>query len=203
MSQPNPLPSEWENDLETALQLSLQPLVSEMINLQSLLAAYLQQNASQPTAAEQLANIEQTLSSYRQTLQSLPPALAPLPQQWSKLESRLHQLENQQQELNQTMKALSKSWQNAQDISMPMSSKQWNETSAASNWGSELSWKGSIGLVAIFSLLVVALNHFSFLLLPPRLSDQGVAYLQGIWQRTGWSNTKLERIEKNLGINSN
>jgi len=147
--------------------------------------------------------LEQTLSSFRQTLQSLPPALAPLPQQWSNLESRLHQLEQQQQELHQTLKALRNSWQNAQDTSTPMSSAQWKETSVASNWRSELSWKSALGLVGIFSLLVVALTHFSFLLLPPRLSDQAAAYLQGIWQRTGWSNTKLERIEKTLGIDSN
>lgn len=64
------------------------------------------------------------------------------------------------------------------------------------------SWRGIIGMVAVFCFLIVALNGVTFQLIAPKLSDTGLDYLQAIYQRVGWSNTKLQRIEKNLGTDS-
>jgi hypothetical protein len=36
-----------------------------------------------------------------------------------------------------------------------------------------------------------------------RISDDVETYLQAIWERTGWTNTKLERVERRLGTDRN
>ncbi|MBW4558712.1 MAG: hypothetical protein KME59_22840 [Trichormus sp. ATA11-4-KO1] len=41
------------------------------------------------------------------------------------------------------------------------------------------------------------------LLIPVRISNDIDTYLRAIWQRTRWSNTKLERVEKHLGTDPN
>ncbi|ACC85477.1 hypothetical protein [Nostoc punctiforme] len=60
---------------------------------------------------------------------------------------------------------------------------------------------GTMGLFsALFSLLIfVIFNQF----IPVKTSDDFNNYLQAIWQRTGYSNVKLQRIEKRLGTDRN
>lgn len=60
---------------------------------------------------------------------------------------------------------------------------------------------GTMGLfTALFSLSIfVIFNQF----IPVKTSDDFNNYLQAIWQRTGYSNVKLQRIEKRLGTNPN
>jgi hypothetical protein len=56
---------------------------------------------------------------------------------------------------------------------------------------------GTMGLfTALFTLSIfLVFNQF----IPVKISDDIHNYLQSISQRTGYSNTKLQRIEKHLG----
>lgn len=54
------------------------------------------------------------------------------------------------------------------------------------------------GLILFFGLSWVGGQIF-----PPRTSNETLMYLQSIWSRTGWTNTKLQRIEKKFGTAPN
>lgn len=60
-----------------------------------------------------------------------------------------------------------------------------------------ISKYGTIGMFTAFSTLSIffILNLF----IPVRISDDIHDYLQAIWQRTGFTNTKLQRVERYLG----
>ncbi|QHG21204.1 hypothetical protein [Nostoc sp. ATCC 53789] len=60
---------------------------------------------------------------------------------------------------------------------------------------------GTMGLFsALFSLLIFFIfNQF----VPVKTSDDFNNYLQAIWQRTGFTNTKLQRVERYLGSDPN
>ena len=64
-----------------------------------------------------------------------------------------------------------------------------------------LSQYGMMGLITtIFALsMFFILNQF----IPVKISDDFNNYVQAIWQRTGYSNVKLQRIEKRLGTDRN
>ncbi|MBD2533991.1 hypothetical protein H6G97_32380 [Nostoc flagelliforme FACHB-838] len=64
-----------------------------------------------------------------------------------------------------------------------------------------LSQYGMMGLITtIFALsMFFSLNQF----IPVKISDDFNNYLQAIWQRTGYSNVKLQRVEKRLGTDPN
>jgi hypothetical protein len=64
-----------------------------------------------------------------------------------------------------------------------------------------LSQYGMMGLITtMFALSVFfGLNQF----IPVKSSNDFNNYLQAIWQRTGYSNVKLQRIEKRLGTDRN
>jgi len=64
-----------------------------------------------------------------------------------------------------------------------------------------LSQYGIMGLITtIFALsMFFALNQF----IPVKISNDFNNYLQAIWQRTGFTNTKLQRVERYLGTDSN
>lgn len=54
--------------------------------------------------------------------------------------------------------------------------------------------KALAGLVLFFTL-----SWFSGRIFPPRTPDETLGYLHEIWNRTGWANTKLQRMEKKFG----
>ncbi|MHC5917971.1 MAG: hypothetical protein ACYTXE_44965, partial [Nostoc sp.] len=64
-----------------------------------------------------------------------------------------------------------------------------------------LSKYGMMGLITTsFALsMFFLLNQF----IPVKISDDFNNYLRAIWHRTGYSNVKLQRIEKRLGTNPN
>ncbi|MCC5634083.1 hypothetical protein LC613_42515 [Nostoc sphaeroides CHAB 2801] len=64
-----------------------------------------------------------------------------------------------------------------------------------------LSQYGMMGVITtIFALsMFFILNQF----IPVKISDDFNNYVQAIWQRTGYSNVKLQRIEKRLGTDRN
>lgn len=60
------------------------------------------------------------------------------------------------------------------------------------------------GTMGLFSALFTLLIFFGFnQFIPVKTSDDFNNYLQAIWQRTGYSNVKLQRIEKRLGTDRN
>ncbi|WP_373528905.1 hypothetical protein [Nostoc sp.] len=64
-----------------------------------------------------------------------------------------------------------------------------------------LSQYGMMGLITtMFALsMFFGLNQF----IPVKISDDFNTYLRAIWQRTGYSNVKLQRVEKRLGTDRN
>jgi hypothetical protein len=63
--------------------------------------------------------------------------------------------------------------------------------SNANRW----NWGTLTTVVLSFSILTVLINHFTFLLLPPKwIETNSSKILEGL----NWSNKKLERIEKKL-----
>ncbi|MFN6456992.1 MAG: hypothetical protein RM022_033040 [Nostoc sp. EfeVER01] len=64
-----------------------------------------------------------------------------------------------------------------------------------------LSQFGMMGLITtIFALsMFFSINQF----IPVKISDDFNTYLRAIWQRTGYSNVKLQRVEKRLGTDRN
>ncbi|MBD6619733.1 hypothetical protein FNW02_28940 [Komarekiella sp. 'clone 1'] len=64
-----------------------------------------------------------------------------------------------------------------------------------------ISKYGTMGMfTALFTLLIFfGFNQF----IPVNISDDIDTYLRAIWQRTGYSNTKLQRIEKRFGTDPN
>ena len=60
---------------------------------------------------------------------------------------------------------------------------------------------GMMGLITtIFALsMFFSINQF----IPVKISDDFNTYLRAIWQRTGYSNVKLQRVEKRLGTERN
>ncbi len=60
---------------------------------------------------------------------------------------------------------------------------------------------GTMGLfTALFSLSIFFLLNQ---IIPVKISDDFNNYLQAIWQRTGFTNTKLQRVERYLGTDNN
>ncbi|MHC5916755.1 MAG: hypothetical protein ACYTXE_38565, partial [Nostoc sp.] len=64
-----------------------------------------------------------------------------------------------------------------------------------------LTQYGMMGIITtLFALSIFfLLNQF----IPVKISDDIHNYLQNIWQSTGYSNVKLQRIEKRLGTDRN
>lgn len=63
---------------------------------------------------------------------------------------------------------------------------------------------GKYGTIGLFTALFT-LSMFFLLnqIIPVKISDDIHNYLQGIWQRTGYTNTKLQRVERRLGTDPN
>lgn len=66
-----------------------------------------------------------------------------------------------------------------------------------SSWEKNQKKYASVALAGL--ILFFGLSWVGGQIFPPRTSDETLVYLQEIWNRTGWVNTKLQRIEKKLG----
>lgn len=65
------------------------------------------------------------------------------------------------------------------------------------NW--EKHRKEYVSLALVGLLLFFTLSWIGGRIFPPRTPDDAMGYLQDIWNRTGWTNSKLSRIEKKYG----
>ena len=66
-----------------------------------------------------------------------------------------------------------------------------------SSWSKNRKQYASVALVGL--ILFFSLSWVGGQIFPPRTSAETLGYLQSIWNRTGWTNTKLQRIEKKFG----
>ena len=61
------------------------------------------------------------------------------------------------------------------------------------------SWRKAGQTASVFFVLYFVLSGIGSRIFPPRTPDDTMAYIQEIWNRTGWANTKLQRMEKKFG----
>jgi hypothetical protein len=63
---------------------------------------------------------------------------------------------------------------------------------------------GKYGTIGLFTaLFTLSIFFISNQIIPVKISDDIHNYLQGIWQRTGYTNTKLQRVERRFGTDPN
>ncbi len=62
-----------------------------------------------------------------------------------------------------------------------------------SSWGK--AWKNALAFLILFFVL----SGIGSRIFPPRTPDETLGYIQSIWERTGWTNTKLQRLERRFG----
>lgn len=61
------------------------------------------------------------------------------------------------------------------------------------------SWVRAGQTAIVFLICFFIFSWIGSTIFPARTPGDTMAYLQEIWERTGWTNTKLQRIEKKLG----
>lgn len=69
-------------------------------------------------------------------------------------------------------------------------------------WNSNASWRFLFAQALAFSFLIFMLNMLSLVIFQT-ISNPELSYLKIIHERLGWTNTKLERVEKKLGTDPN
>jgi len=105
----------------------------------------------------------------RQAIGSIPTKLDQINKNQTKIETRLLNLESQKQ------------------ISQ-IEEEGWNYS----------SWRKAGQTALVFLILFFILSGIGSAIFPARTPTDTMAYLQEIWERTGWANTKLQRVEKKL-----
>lgn len=130
-----------------------------------------------PTASlesVELKGLKAEISFLRQALNSIPTKLDTINKTQTKIETRLLSLEIQKE--------------NSQEEDMG-----WNYS----------SWQKAGQTASVFLILFFILSGIGSAIFPPRTPADTMAYLEEIWQRTGWANTKLQRMEKKLRTDPN
>jgi small-conductance mechanosensitive channel len=147
-------------------------LLSE--NLLQELALLKNQLQNMPKPSPQIESVElkglkAEILSLRQALSSIPTKLDQINNNQTSIETQLLSLENQ--------KIISQIEEGGWDYS---------------------SWRKAGQTALVFLILFFILSGIGSAIFPPRTPADTMAYLQEIWNRTGWANTKLQRIEKKL-----
>ncbi|OWY65268.1 hypothetical protein B7486_42875 [cyanobacterium TDX16] len=143
-------------------------------NLLQELALLKNQLQNMPKSSPQIENVElkglkAEILSLRQALSSIPTKLEQINQNQSGIETRLLSLENQK-------------------IISQIEEEGWNYN----------SWRKAGQTALVFLILFFILSGIGSAIFPARTPADTMAYLQEIWERTGWANTKLQRLEKKL-----
>lgn len=126
--------------------------------------------SSPQTESYELKGLKAEVLSLRQALNSIPTKLDQINTLQTSIQTRLLSLETQK-EISQT-----------EDLSLNYS-----------------SWVKAGPPALVFLILFFSLSWIGSAIFPARTPADTMAYLQEIWERTGWTNTKLQRIEKRLG----
>ncbi|BAY96070.1 hypothetical protein IQ278_26125 [Tolypothrix sp. LEGE 11397] len=150
--------------------LSSNELEKNNADLMQQLTLFMSQLQNTPTSSPMLENLE---------FKGLRSEVAALKSNWNDLVSHTNRLTTVIQELRNTPPPKPITIEKEVYRSEPISKY------------------GTIGMFTAFSTLSIffILNLF----IPVRISDDIHDYLQAIWQRTGFTNTKLQRVERYLG----
>ena len=175
-----------------------QLLSKAMVTIEMLTTELKNQNLSSNEYEQSNENLRQELTPLLTQLKNMPKSSATLESlEFKGLKSEITELkQNWNQLLNHT-KNLTTVIQELKNSPPPEPITIEKEV-----YRSEpLSQYGMMGVITtIFALsMFFILNQF----IPVKISDDFNNYVQAIWQRTGYSNVKLQRIEKRLGTDRN
>nr|WP_322720898.1 hypothetical protein [Nostoc sp. ChiQUE02]MDZ8233987.1 hypothetical protein [Nostoc sp. ChiQUE02] len=175
-----------------------QLLSKAMVTIEMLTTELKNQNLSSHEYEQNNENLRQELTPLLTQLKNTPKSSATLESlEFKGLKSEITELkQNWNQLLNHTQK-LTMVIQELKNSPPPEPITIEKEVYRAE----PISKYGTMGLFsALFTLLIfLGFNQF----IPVKTSDDFNNYLQAIWQRTGYSNVKLQRIEKRLGTDRN
>ncbi|MFS0519543.1 hypothetical protein ACEYW6_33280 [Nostoc sp. UIC 10607] len=175
-----------------------QLLSKAMVTIEMLTGELKNQNLSSNEYEKSNENLRQELTPLLTQLKNTPKSTATLESlEFKGLKSEITELkQNWNQLLNHT-KNLTTVIQELKNSPPPEPITIEKEVYRAE----PISKYGTMGLFsALFTLLIfLGFNQF----IPVKTSDDFNNYLQAIWQRTGYSNVKLQRIEKRLGTDRN
>ncbi len=148
------------------------------------LALLKKQLQTTPKPSPQIENLE--LKGLKSSVSALTTALGPA---LTKLES----ISQQTKSVPTTLKE-----ERTRAIAQTVKYMQSNQIGDwRSNWSKHRQEYVSLALAGLF--LFFTLSWLGGQIFPPRTPDETLGYLQEIWNRTGWTNTKLQRIEKKQG----
>ena len=175
-----------------------QLLSKAMVTIEMLTGELKNQNLSSSESEQNNENLRQELTPLLTQLKNMPKSTATLESlEFKGLKSEITELkQNWNQLLNHT-KNLTMVIQELKNTPPPKPITIEKEV-----YRSEpLSQYGMMGLITTsFALsMFFALNQF----IPVKISNDFNNYLQAIWQRTGFTNTKLQRVERYLGSDPN
>ncbi|WP_392476821.1 hypothetical protein [Nostoc sp. C110] len=175
-----------------------QLLSKAMVTIEMLTGELKNQNLCSNESEQSNENLRQELTPLLTQLKNMPKSTATLESlEFKGLKSEVLQLrQNWDSLLNHTQK-LTMVIQELKNSPPPEPITIEKEVYRAE----PISKYGTMGLFsALFTLLIfLGFNQF----IPVKTSDDFNNYLQAIWQRTGYSNVKLQRIEKRLGTDRN
>jgi hypothetical protein len=175
-----------------------QLLSKAMVTIEMLTGELKNQNLSSNEYEQSNENLRQELTPLLTQLKNMPKSSATLESlEFKGLKSEVLQLKQNWDSLLIHTKNLTTVIQELKNSPPPKPITIEKEVYRAEPIGKY----GTMGLFsALFSLSIfVIFNQF----IPVKTSDDFNNYLQAIWQRTGYSNVKLQRIEKRLGTNQN
>lgn len=154
-------------------QTHSESLLTELLNLKNLLG-------SMPKSSPNVENLE--LKGLKSEVVALRTALTAIPQKLERVNQGQMTLETQQLRMDTKLRSI----ENQTDTRL-------QNQSGSAGWNSRdwLGWGGKL-VVVLLGLWLIVDNTNSI-----------KSTLTETWQRAGWSNTKLERIEKKLRIRSN
>ncbi|MBE9036956.1 hypothetical protein [aff. Roholtiella sp. LEGE 12411] len=174
-----------------------QLLSKAMVTIEMLTGELKNQNLSWKELEQNNVDLKQELTPLLMQLQSMPKSSATLESLELKgLKNEVLQLkQNGNQLLSHTQKLTTVIQELKNNPTKPITIDQEVYRSEP------ISKYGMMGLLTtLFGLsLFFLLNQF----IPVKISDDFNNYLQAIWERTGFTNTKLQRVERYLGTDPN
>ncbi|WP_109013570.1 hypothetical protein [Nostoc commune] len=175
-----------------------QLLSKAMVTIEMLTGELKNQNLSSHEYEQNNENLRQELTPLLTQLKNMPKSSATLESlEFKGLKSEISQLKSNWNDLLIHTKNLTTVIQELKNSPPPKPITIEKEVYRSEPIGKY----GTMGLfTALFSLSIFfLLNQF----IPVKISDDFNNYLQAIWQRTGFTNTKLQRVERYLGTDKN
>lgn len=175
-----------------------QLLSKAMVTIEMLTAELKAQNLSSNELEKNNADLMQQLTLFMTQLQNTPkssPTIESL--EFKGLKSEVSALKSSWQELVSHTNRLTESIRELKNTPRPQPITIEKEV-YRSEGVIKYFWVGLFTALSTLSIFFIW-NQF----IPMRISDNVETYLQAIWERTGWTNTKLERVERRLGTDRN